>query len=63
MKGNNKLTLKCNALRDGSTKCKCGHTMTIPAFKDTAICTWCGKRIKNKSKDHFKYTINKMLKK
>ena len=33
--------------------------MSIPACKDFAICTWCGKKIFNKTKNHFKYKLRK----
>ena len=44
---------------DNTIKCKCGNSMSIPACKDFAICTWCGKKIYNKTKNHFKYKLRK----
>ena len=54
--------IKGNNLTNGKTKCNCGHTLTIPAFKDGALCRWCGQRVKNKSIDYFKYKLREKIK-
>lgn len=44
-------------------KCKyCGHTNSIPAFKEDKICNWCHNKIKNTSPAHFKYKLLKLMK-
>ena len=45
-------------------KCpRCGHTQVIPVFKDFGNCSFCGKKISNKTKLHFKYKLQKELNK
>ena len=41
-------------------KCKCGHVVTLPAYVDEIICTWCKKKIKNNTKAHFIYKLRIM---
>lgn len=45
---------------DNSIKCKCGHSVFIPVYKDNIICKWCGCKVVNNTKKHFKYKLRKM---
>lgn len=40
-------------------KCKCGHVVAIPVYVDETICTWCKHKLKNNTKEHFKYKLRK----
>ena len=45
-------------------KCsRCGHTQTIPVFKDFGYCSYCGKKIQNQTRLYFKYKLQKELNK
>ena len=35
--------------------CDCGHSVFIPAYKDTKICSWCYRTVYNTTLSHFKY--------
>lgn len=45
-------------------KCKCGHTIMIPAFRDKILCDWCGHYVyrdeQAEFKDKLKQNINKI---
>lgn len=41
-------------------KCKCGHVVTLPAYVDTLICSWCGNKLENNTKAHFMYKLRMM---
>lgn len=41
--------------------CECGHTKRIPVFLDSVICNFCGKKLINNTKAHFKYKLRKAL--
>lgn len=45
-----------------SVKCVCSHTMPIPVWKDSEICTYCGRLMYNNTREHFKYKLRQMLK-
>ena len=44
-----------------SVKCICGHSIHIPAFLDKIVCSYCGRKVKNTTKNHFKYKLRKLL--
>lgn len=44
-------------------RCKCGHTMSIAAYLDYRICNFCGSKVINNTKEHFKYKLLKELRK
>lgn len=44
-------------------KCKCGHSVVIPHWKDKSICGWCGNYVFKNKKDEFDYKIKNILKK
>lgn len=48
--------------KENTVKCKCGHSVFIPVFKDDLICHWCGYKVINTTKNHFKYKLRKVLK-
>jgi hypothetical protein len=54
-------TLQDN-LEQLKVKCSCGHTKVMPAFVDSVICNYCGKRLHNNTKAHFLYKLRKELK-
>ena len=41
--------------------CKCGRRVTLPAYKDSTICDWCGKKVNNTSRQHFKLKMMDLL--
>lgn len=43
--------------------CKCGHRVTIPAFLNRRICSWCGNWVYKNQKDKFKENLRKEFKK
>ena len=47
---------------ENTVKCKCGHSVFIPAFKDDSLCDWCKCKVINTTKNHFKYKLRKVLK-
>lgn len=44
-------------------KCTCGHSIVMPVYKDTHICEYCGKKVRNNTKLYFMYKMRKELKK
>ena len=44
-------------------KCKCGHTMIIPLFKDKIICSHCGHYVYKTKLDEFKNKLQIQLRK
>lgn len=48
--------LKCKV------KCKCGHKVAIPSFKNKKLCDWCGHYVYKEQKDEFKDALLKKLK-
>lgn len=44
------------------TKCICGHSVFIIPEKEYLICSWCKRKIKNNTKGHFIYKMQKLLK-
>ena len=44
-------------------KCVCGHTKIMPVYQETAICTFCGKKLKNNTKMYFMYKLRKEINK
>ena len=47
-------------LEELKVKCQCGHTMIMPVYCDSMICTFCGKRVLNNTLLHFKYKFRKV---
>lgn len=45
------------------TRCKCGHTEFMPVYVDSKYCSYCGKKLQNKSKPHFIYKLKKLISK
>ena len=43
-------------------KCKCGHSVIIPAWVDKQLCSWCGNYVYKDKKDEFKNKIKEMSK-
>lgn len=41
--------------------CKCGRRLTLPAYKDSTICDWCGRKVNNTSRQHFKLKMMDLL--
>ena len=46
---------------DTMVVCKCGRRVTLPAYKDSTICDWCGKKVNNTSRQHFKLKMLDLL--
>ena len=44
-------------------RCKCSHTVVMPVQIDKLTCKHCGRKILNKSKEHFMYKLRKMREK
>ena len=43
-------------------KCKCGHSVIIPAWVDKQLCNWCGNYVYKDKKDEFKCKLKEMSK-
>ncbi len=54
----NKYSEKIQELR---IKCKCGHSVNMPVYVSNNICSWCGRKIINNSKERFKYMLKKKM--
>lgn len=52
-----------DSLESGKSLCVCSHKQLIPPNKDSEICTYCGRTIKNTSKARFRYVMFNMLRK
>ena len=38
----------------------CGHKVLIPAYVDSIICSWCNHKVRNNTKEYFKYKMRKV---
>lgn len=54
-------TKRFNSYSKGKLHCKCGHSLIIPVYKDFCICSYCGAKVINNTKEHFKYKMRRML--
>lgn len=45
------------------TKCECGHVVAMPVTQSKTICYWCGRIIRNNSKQYFIYNLKKAMEK
>jgi hypothetical protein len=52
-----------DSLESGKSLCVCSHKQLIPPNKDSEICTYCGRTIKNTSKARFRYVMFNMMRK
>ena len=43
--------------------CECGHTLIMPVQKDDLICSHCKRKVKNETKEWFKYNLYKAMRK
>lgn len=39
----------------------CGHTFIIPVFEDYKICSYCKKKVDNKTRVHFRFKMRKEI--
>lgn len=46
---------------DVRQKCECGHSLYIPAYLDSIICSYCHKRVKNNTKARFRKMMITLL--
>lgn len=51
-----------NELAELKVKCSCGHVKMMPVFLDKVVCDFCGKTIRNNTRQHFKYKLRKLMK-
>lgn len=49
-------------LENLKVKCECGHTLIMPVQHDYLICSHCKRKVKNNTKEWFKYNLIKKLK-
>lgn len=61
LKNRNELDAYYNSTRDIRTICKCGNRIKLPVMKSYIICTWCGRKIVNKTKARFMYVLKKKM--
>lgn len=52
-----------DSLESGKSLCVCSHKQLISPNKDSEICTYCGRTIKNTSKARFRYVMFNMMRK
>lgn len=50
-------------LEELKVKCKCGHTIIMPVQYDYIICSHCKRKVKNNTKEWFKYNLYKAIRK
>ena len=50
-------------LEELKVKCPCGHSLILTVQQDTTICSYCGRKVANTTKAHFKYKLRKELNK
>lgn len=50
------------AYEDLKVQCECSHKEIIPVWKHTKICSYCGRTIKNNTKQYFIYQMKNKLK-
>lgn len=50
-------------MRQVTYRCKCGHSVVIPAFVNKKICHWCGKWVYKSDREEFKEKLRKEIKK
>jgi len=43
-------------------KCKCGHSISIPAFAEKELCSYCGKWVFKNKRDEFIFRTKEKLK-
>lgn len=43
-------------------QCECSHKEVIPVWKHKTICHYCGRTIRNNSKEYFKYQMRLKMK-
>ena len=48
-------------LNDLKVTCNCGHVIIMPVFKDSVICSHCGKKVLNNTNLYFKYKLRKEM--
>lgn len=48
---------------DATIKCKCGHSVLVPARNDRKVCSWCGEYVFRNKQDEFKYRLGSKLSK
>ena len=46
---------------DTRLKCPCGHVIIFSVLNDYKICSWCGRKVKNKTKARFVYLLRKTM--
>ena len=44
-------------------KCECGHILIMPVQANYLICSHCARKVKNNTKEWFKYNLYKAMKK
>ena len=52
---------KARVYLDTRVICKCGRRLPIPVYKDEVTCKWCGRIVKNTSRQYFKLKMMDML--
>ena len=51
------------AMRDITYLCPvCKHSMVFPVWQTYKVCSWCGWKVRNNTKEHFKYMLRKKMK-
>lgn len=57
---NKEMIILTKNITAATVKCKCGHSVLIPARNDKKICTWCGEYVFRNKQDEFKYRLGEM---
>ena len=50
------------ALNPIKRKCRCGHSLYVPKYRQSVKCNWCGRLVFYSDKDEFKYRLMKEMK-
>lgn len=50
-----------NAILEQTIKCKCGHSVFLPAYQPIKICSHCNKYVFRDEKTKFKFMLSKRV--
>lgn len=56
-------TKRLNTYTNLTVKCKCGHSIFMPAYIDKIICTHCRNLVFRDKKKEFEYRLRKEIRK
>ena len=61
MKRDNHLIKRDDAISEQTFKCKCGHSVFLPAYDPVKICTHCCYYVFRNEKEKFKFMLSNRI--